>query len=140
MVPKHVYETFDSEEQKLWHSHEFEVGSGMLVMPKPEGADNDQWQQMETEAMKEVAGLYGKTWHFWQVDRGDKYPLGKPTLMGSLTDSSQIDLDAALRNRNQRFEIDHRQKAQQRLEAGVKGPGVHERADSWWREAEAKSD
>ena len=76
MVPKHVYEKFDAEEQKLWHSHEFEVLSGMLVLPKPKGADPDEWEAGELKAMKEVVGLYGKTWHFWQVDRGDQYPLG----------------------------------------------------------------
>lgn len=27
--------------------------------------------------MNEVIGLYGKTWHFWQVDAGNKFPLGK---------------------------------------------------------------
>ena len=77
MVPKHVYEGLDPEEQKLWHSHEFEVKSGMLVLPKPVGAAAGEWEQAEVEAMKEVVGLYGKTWHFWQVDRGDALPLGQ---------------------------------------------------------------
>jgi hypothetical protein len=27
--------------------------------------------------MKGVVNLYGKTWHFWQVDKGDELPLGK---------------------------------------------------------------
>ena len=76
MVPKRVYETFGADEQKLWHSHEFEVASGMLVLPKPESKGTAEWEQFELEAMKEVVGLYGKTWHFWQVDRGDQYPLG----------------------------------------------------------------
>ena len=52
----------------------------MLVMPKPDGKSTDEWEAFELEAMKEVIGLYGKTWHFWQVDRGDKLPLGEPSL------------------------------------------------------------
>ena len=77
MVPKHVYEKLDPEEQKLWHSHEFEVKSGMLVLPKPPAIPQEAWDAAELSAMHEVVGLYGKTWHFWQVDRGDELPLGK---------------------------------------------------------------
>ncbi|CAZ84537.1 unnamed protein product [Tuber melanosporum] len=33
--------------------------------------------------MEELAKLYGKTYHLWQVDRGDEVPLGAPMLMGS---------------------------------------------------------
>lgn len=58
------------------HSHEFEVKSGMLVLPKPAGIEPDEWEKAEIAAMKEVVGLYGKTWHTWQVDRGDEVPLG----------------------------------------------------------------
>lgn len=58
------------------HSHEFEIKSGMLVLPKPENIELEEWEKAELEAMKEVVGLYGKTWHFWQPDRGDELPLG----------------------------------------------------------------
>ena len=34
MISKRVYESLDPEERKLWHSHVFEVKSGMLIMPK----------------------------------------------------------------------------------------------------------
>lgn len=102
MVPKHVYETLDAEEQKLWyqtrlpyistaarlithnrHSHEFEVKSGMLVLPKPAAMSSEQWEKAEVEAMNEVVGLYGKTWHFWQVDKGDELPLGEYSFLDS---------------------------------------------------------
>jgi hypothetical protein len=58
------------------HSHEFEVKSGMLVFPKPDGWDTEEWEKAELAAMKEVVGLYGKTWHFWQTDLGHEVPLG----------------------------------------------------------------
>jgi len=138
MVPKHVYETLDPEEQKLWHSHEFEVKSGMLILPTPttHRGHEDEWEMLETEAMKEVVGLYGKLWHFWQVDRGDVLPLGRPTLMGSLTEGSQLNLDEALKDRNSRFDVDHRHKAGVRKD--IKEPGIHENADHWWKEAKSK--
>ncbi|KAL2005053.1 hypothetical protein VTN00DRAFT_2903 [Thermoascus crustaceus] len=136
MIPKHVYLTLPEEEKKLWHSHEFEVKSGMLVLPRPGGVDPEEWENAETEAMKEVVGLYGKTWHFWQIDRDDPLPLGYPTLMGSLTDASQIDLESSLAARNARFGVDHNEKAKRRSE--IQCPGIHPNADDWWKEGKGK--
>lgn len=31
----------------------------------------------EKAVLRKLAKTYGKTWHFWQYDRGDKLPLGK---------------------------------------------------------------
>lgn len=81
MVKPHIFETLDPEERKLWHSHVFEVKSGMLIMPTPRGMPNAAWEVAETEEMKEVVELYGKVYHLWQTDRGDKLPLGEPKLM-----------------------------------------------------------
>ena len=49
----------------------------MLILPKPASIGAEEWEKAELEAMKEVVGLYGKTWHFWQVDRDDQYPLSE---------------------------------------------------------------
>lgn len=49
----------------------------MLILPKPTGMSSEEWEKAEVEAMHEVIGLYGKTWYFWQVDKGDELPLGK---------------------------------------------------------------
>ena len=138
MIPKHVYETLDPDEQKLWHSHEFEVKSGMLVLPAPANhrGHEDKWEKLETEAMKQVIGLYGKTWHFWEVDKGHELPLGRPRLMGSMTEGGQTNMDEALKDRNKRFNVDHKDKARKRQ--GIEGPGIHHNADSWWREAKQK--
>ncbi|KAF2478508.1 hypothetical protein BDY17DRAFT_306166 [Neohortaea acidophila] len=48
MVPKQVYEKLDAEEQKLWHSHEFEVVSGMLAVQKLGDQLHDKWEELET--------------------------------------------------------------------------------------------
>jgi hypothetical protein len=47
---------------------EKQVRSGILMMPNS-NVPNVIWEVAETEEMKEVIGLYGKTYHFWQVDR-----------------------------------------------------------------------
>ncbi|KAJ5246598.1 hypothetical protein N7468_001581 [Penicillium chermesinum] len=120
MVSPRLFETLPSEERKLWHSHEFEVKSGMLVMPAPAGVPSAVWDTAETSEMKDIAPLYGKTFHFWQVDRGDVVPLGLPQLMGSFTTPESVKsahpggLDGLLQDRNERFGVDHRQKAKNR--------------------------
>ncbi|RWW27278.1 hypothetical protein BHE74_00032765 [Ensete ventricosum] len=63
-------------EQKLWHSHAYEVKSGVLIPPgMPE--------VMQRQELKGLAKTYGKFWCTWQVDRGDRLPLGAPALMMS---------------------------------------------------------
>ena len=61
MIPNHRYLKLDPEEQKYWHSHEFEVKSGMLVLPYPDSHKHqtDKWDELETKAMEEVVTLVG---------------------------------------------------------------------------------
>lgn len=48
-----------------------QVMSGQLYAPGvPDTA--------ELLEMKKLVDTYGKTWHTWQVDRGDTLPLGEP--------------------------------------------------------------
>jgi hypothetical protein len=68
-----------------------QVRSGMLIMPNPT-IPNAVWEVAETSEMREVVGLYGKTYHLWQVDRGDELPLGVPMLMGSFAKDEQVGL------------------------------------------------
>ncbi len=105
----------------------------MLIMPVPPSHKGkaDEWEKLETEAMKQVVGLYGKTWHFWQVDRGDKIPLGYPRLMGSLSEAGQVNLEEVMKERNELYGVDLGKK--QQLREGIKEPGVVGNADSWWK-------
>ncbi len=41
------------------------VRSGMLIMPNP-NVPSAIWEIAEMEEMKEVVGLFGKTYHFWR--------------------------------------------------------------------------
>ena len=45
----------------------------------------------ELKLMQELVNTYGKTWNLWQVDRGDKLPLGLPKLMMGFTADGQAD-------------------------------------------------
>ncbi|CAG8429973.1 unnamed protein product [Penicillium salamii] len=120
MVSPRIFSTLPEEERKLWHTHEFEVKSGMLIMPAPAGVPNPVWEAAETAEMQDIAPIYGKTYHFWQVDRGDPVPMGPPQLMGSFTSPESVKLakpggmDALLGERDGRFGVDYRQKAKKR--------------------------
>ncbi|KAK4139397.1 uncharacterized protein C8A04DRAFT_40749 [Dichotomopilus funicola] len=134
MIKPHLYESLPQEERRLWHSHVFEVKSGMLVMPQPSAfVPQGAWEKAETAEMEEVIKLYGKVYHLWQVDRGDRLPLGEPQLMTSITAADQV---PGLAER-----MDHRDKgfsgcdwrAKQEARKGIGEPEVHPDADYTWK-------
>ncbi|KAL2341046.1 hypothetical protein Fmac_008986 [Flemingia macrophylla] len=76
IVPHDIFETMPPEEQKLWHSHAYEIKSGLWVDPRvPE--------LIAMPELENLAKTYGKFWCTWQVDRGDRLPMGAPALMMS---------------------------------------------------------
>jgi len=77
IISPRLFEALDEDERKYWHSHGYEVKSGVLVAP---GLP----MVVEHEVMEVLAPTYGKTFHFWQIDREDPLPLGPPQLMMSL--------------------------------------------------------
>ncbi|KAK4195848.1 hypothetical protein QBC40DRAFT_15168 [Triangularia verruculosa] len=132
MIKPHLYETLPQEERRLWHSHVFEVKSGMLIMPQPNPAvPTAAWEKAETEEMKEVIELYGKVYHLWQVDRGDRLPMGTPQLMTSITSFDQVpDLEKKMDERDQKFvgqAVDWRRKREIRKDLAE--PTLHPDAD-----------
>lgn len=48
MISPRLYETLDQEERLLWHSHVFEVKSGMLIMPQ-QSLPSAVWEQAENK-------------------------------------------------------------------------------------------
>lgn len=120
MISPKLYETLDTEERKLWHSHVFEVKSGMLIMPQPSVmVPQAAWEKAETAEMEDVVELYGKVgrmsgpepssppltpakvYHLWQVDKGHKIPLGEPKLMTSFSEYLSVHLDSLGKLRRQ---------------------------------------
>ncbi|KAF7874982.1 hypothetical protein EAF04_002155 [Stromatinia cepivora] len=129
MITRRLYEKLGEEERKLWHSHDYEVKSGMLILPNPTIPDA-VWTIAETEEMKEIVGLYGKTFHFWQTDRGDELPLGMPVLMGSFTMDEQVPWDK-VKERDERFHVDTKKKREARKK--IESVDIHEDADQVWK-------
>ncbi|KAK6199852.1 hypothetical protein LQW54_009834 [Pestalotiopsis sp. IQ-011] len=132
MVTPKLYAELPEDERKYWHSHVFEVKSGMLIMPGPTAPGLRQaWEAAETEEMKEVVHLYGKVYHLWQTDRGDKLPLGEPKLMTSFTGEGQFDFGKHVGERDQRFGSDWKRKKE--LRKNVEVPEIHPDADQAWK-------
>ncbi|KAJ6464611.1 hypothetical protein C8R47DRAFT_1188278 [Mycena vitilis] len=128
MISPKLYETLPAEERRLWHSHVFEVKSGMLIMPGPTVPGlASAWETAETKEMEDVVTLYGKTYHLWQTDRGDALPLGQPELMMSFTHDGQFDFEKHVGERDTRFGVDYRTKRQAR--EGIEVPAIHPDAD-----------
>lgn len=78
------------DEKRYWHSHDYEVRGGSLALPMPKLMPEIGVQAAERQALLTLQKTYGKTWHTWQVDRGDHLPLGPAQLMMALTADGQL--------------------------------------------------
>ena len=76
IISEKVFETLPGGERQYWHPHNGEILSGQLVAPGLPGV-------AEKELMKSKMNSYGKTWHTWATDKGDKAPMGMPMLAWS---------------------------------------------------------
>jgi hypothetical protein len=120
IIPAERFRALPEEEKRLWHSHRYEVKSGMLTAPGiPELAERTYF--------KDLVSTYGKTFHTWQYDRDD-FPYGIPQLMMAFTEDGQLD-DALLRARDRRLGRSSRKRRSAR--ANIPPPAIHTGADGW---------
>lgn len=121
IISEKLFNALPEEEKKLWHSHRHEVKSGQLIAPGvPEAA--------ERELMKKLVNTYGKTWHTWQVDRGDALPLGIPQLMMAPVEDGLIS-PALIAERDEYLGTDTNEKRRSR--ADIPDPAIAPGADAW---------
>ncbi|MGJ7908043.1 OBAP family protein [Actinopolyspora sp. H202] len=81
IISEERFRDLPDEEKRLWHSHHYEVKSGLLTAPGiPEIAEHAYFN--------DLVSTYGKTFHTWQYDRDD-FPYGLPQLMMGFTDDGQ---------------------------------------------------
>lgn len=76
IISERLFETLAQKERQYWHPHNGEILSGQLIAPGIPAV-------AEKELMKGKMNSYGKTWHLWATDQGDKLPLGEPMLAWS---------------------------------------------------------
>jgi len=88
-------------------------------------------ERAEQKEMEQVIDLYGKVYHLWQVDRGDKLPVGQPKLMTSFTAKDQLQFEQTVGDRDRRFKTDYKVKQKQR--EYIAEPKIHPDADQVWK-------
>ena len=116
-----LFSGLPQQEKKLWHSHRYEVMSGQLVALGVADA-------AERQLMREFAGTYGKAWYLWQVDRGDRLPMGLPKLMMGFTSDGQAD-PKLVSKRDGELGVDSAGIRARR--AGMETPAKLPGADAW---------
>lgn len=123
IISEELFKTLDPEEQKLWHSHGYDVTSGSFVAPRLPAT-------IENSLMKELTHTYGKTWIFWQVDKGDQLPLGIPQLMYVATKDGEWKEDL-LRKRDNKMGYDYNKIRRDREAANITLTQPIGNADYW---------
>jgi hypothetical protein len=124
IVSAKIFASLPAEEKKLWHSHNYEVKSGVLTAPgAPDAAEKD--------LMKVLINTYGKTWHTWQIDRGDKIPMGIPQLMMAFTADGQASPAIV----SQRDQLHGSSEAKKTARADIADANITAGADGWQKSA-----
>lgn len=127
IISDNLFKTLPPEERVYWHSHVYEVKSGMLTSPNlPEFAEHD--------VMKMLVKTYGKTFHFWQIDRGDKLPMGEPKLMMAFVSDDQVKWDL-VKKRDELYGVDSKVERERR--ADIEVPIIEKGADDWYHTGKA---
>ena len=120
IISEERFRGLPEDEKRLWHSHRYEVKSGILVAPGiPDLAEHAYFG--------DLVSTYGKTFHTWQYDRDD-FPYGIPQLMMGLTEDGQAN-EALIHDRDRRLGISTAHKRQNR--ADIPMPQVVPGANFW---------
>ncbi|KAI3824529.1 hypothetical protein L1987_05989 [Smallanthus sonchifolius] len=133
IVSDKIFDTLPSDEQKLWHSHDHEVTSGMWVNPGVK-------ETMQRTELENIAHTYGKFWCTWQkaqcvlllLEYSDRLPLGAPALMMSpqIVNMGVINPELVL-VRDRKFNISTDELRKARADIPASKPGNARVADYW---------
>jgi hypothetical protein len=121
IITKKKFDTLPFDEKKYWHSHVYEVKSGTLFMPFASMVPRAVQDKVELKEMEHLVNTYGKTWHLWQVDRGDELPLGEPQLMMAYTKDGQMS-DETIRDYESKYNISLAEKRNLRKDIQFEEP------------------
>ncbi|KAI5791952.1 secreted protein [Geopyxis carbonaria] len=125
IITADAFAELPEDEKALWHSHRYEVMSGLLIQPGlPDNVDD--------AVMAILVNSYGKTWHTWRWDqRHNSLPLGIPELVSGYTGTGQLS-EATVRKRDKEFGVDSKKVARRRAKNLEKSAeSVLPGADSW---------
>lgn len=117
-----AFEKLPMEERELWHSHQYEVTSGLLIEPgMPDNVDK--------ETMKILVNTYGKTFHTWNyANKNNSLPLGIPEIVNGYTANGQLPKELVAK-RDALYGVNSTAVRENRTD--IVAPPVIDGADSW---------
>jgi hypothetical protein len=133
IISEKLFKELPDTEKKYWHSHKYEVESGLLVQIAKGMVPEMVTKTAELPALKVLVNTYGKTIQLWPVD--DKHecsshiPEGPPQVVVSFTRDDQIDV-SLLAKRDKDLGISTFDRRAER-EGKIQGNPVVEGADQW---------
>ncbi|XP_006459208.1 hypothetical protein AGABI2DRAFT_201214 [Agaricus bisporus var. bisporus H97] len=129
IVSEKIFEGLPEEEKKYWHSHKYEVESGLLQMQTKRFVPGAITNFAEKPAMANLQKTYGKTIHTWPVDVSPELPLGPPSLMMAYTSDEQVPHEL-VRERDERLGMDT-EGQKKRREGYLPSYEKNNDADAW---------
>ncbi|KAI3740262.1 hypothetical protein L2E82_30688 [Cichorium intybus] len=128
IVSDTIFETLPPEEQKIWHSHAYEIKSGLWVHPRMP-------DMVVMPELKNLAKTYGKFWCTWQTDRGevincDELPLGPPSLMMSPQAEEGVVKPELVKQRDDKYNLSRDDLMKSRVEI-AEPEWINPTADYW---------
>ncbi|XP_027163399.1 oil body-associated protein 2A-like isoform X1 [Coffea eugenioides] len=125
IVSDKIFQTLPPEEQKLWHSHAYEITAGLWMNPRAPEA-------IQKPELRDLAQTYGKFWCTWQVDRGDRLPLGPPALMMSPQGVNRgMVMPELVRKRDEKYKVSTDNLRMSRADVTVPETVLLSNADYW---------
>ncbi|KAI8998573.1 DUF1264-domain-containing protein [Trametes punicea] len=100
IVSEKIFNSLPQDEKKFWHSHKYEIESGLLQLATKALVPGAAADAAEQPAMLELQKTYGKTIHTWAIDISPELPLGPPNLMVSYTADGQGPPEDMIRKRD----------------------------------------
>ncbi|KAJ3282018.1 hypothetical protein HK104_011148 [Borealophlyctis nickersoniae] len=128
IISERLFKSMPSSEKVYWHSHVYEIKGGVLTLPVSQLIPASVHAEMENAVCEKLVRTYGKTFHFWQVDRGDELPFGPPSLMMSFTADGQLDPELVAK-RDKMFNVDTQELKERRQH--LPSPEIDPEADHW---------
>ncbi|CAL1704491.1 unnamed protein product [Somion occarium] len=136
IVSEKIFNELSQEEKKYWHSHKYEIESGLLQMQVKSAVPVSATDLAEQPAMLELQQTYGKTIHTWAYDIHPEFPIGPPNLMMAYTADGQGPPPDMLKIRDEKCGMDT--EAKRKLRSGYLPPYQKVRdADEWEKTGKA---
>ncbi|KAF9365869.1 hypothetical protein BGX34_007818 [Mortierella sp. NVP85] len=133
VISEKLFKELDNDEKKYWHSHKYEVESGLLVLVAKPMVPESVVKATEMAPLQGLVNTYGKAIQLWPVDdQGEcssHVPTGPPQLLMSFTRDEQINV-GLLHKRDQAMGISTAEKRKER-EGKILGNPVIDGADQW---------